>query len=50
MKNSRGDVTTQLKGAILEKITRTMQKKVNEEDKVDMSDFVIPEDEVIVVE
>ncbi len=39
-----------MKGAILEKITRTMQKKVNEEDKVDMSDFVVPEDEVTVVD
>jgi hypothetical protein len=30
-KNGRGDVTSQMKGAILEKITMTMQKKVNEE-------------------
>jgi|LauGreDrversion4_2_1035121.scaffolds.fasta_scaffold19296_2 hypothetical protein len=49
-KNGRGDVTSQMKGAILEKITMTMQKKVNEEDKVDMSDFVVPEDEVAVVD
>ena len=39
-----------MKGAFLEKIAMTMQKKFNEEDKVDMSDFVVPEDEEAVVD
>jgi hypothetical protein len=39
-----------MKGAILENITRMMQKKVNQEDIVDMSDFEIPEDEIRVVD
>jgi hypothetical protein len=39
-----------MKGAILENITRMMQKKVNQEDKVDMSDFEIPEDDIRVVD
>ena len=49
-KNTRGDVTTHMKGAILENITRMMQKKVNQEDRVDMTDFEIPEDEIRVVD
>ena len=39
-----------MKGAFLQKIAMTMQKKINEEDKVDMSDFVVPEDEEAVVD
>jgi len=39
-----------MKGAFLEKIAMTMQKKFNEEDKVDMSDFNVPVDEEAVVD